>query len=118
MSLTINAKVYTADSFQQNTVGFIGSLKTVSVKDNVQLKRSAPKPTSLFSGVGKTQAKLTRTITLTGALSPSGEAIVSIDVSVPVGAAGVDVDSLLNDMGSFLSSASFKSHVKAQQISF
>lgn len=118
MSLTINAKTYTADSFQQSIVGYIGSLKTVSIKDDVQLKRSAPKPTSLFSGVGKTQAKLTRTLTLTGALSPTGEAIVSIDVSVPVGTAGADVDSLLNDMGSFLSSASFKSHVKAQQISF
>lgn len=118
MSLTINAKTYNADSFQQSVVGYIGSAKTVSVKDDVQLKRTAPKATGTFSGVGRTQAKLTRTLTLTGALTPSGDAIVSIDVSVPVGYASADVDALLNDFGSFLASASFKAHVKSQQISF
>ncbi len=118
MSLTINAKTYNADSYQQSIVGYIGSLKTVSVKDDVQLKRTAPKPTAVFSGVGKTNAKLTRTLTLTGALNPSWDAIVSIDVNIPVGYASADVDSLLNDMGSFLASASFKTHVKSQQISF
>ncbi len=118
MSLTINAKTYTQDSFQQNIVGYIGSTKTLTVKDDVQLKRTAPKGTSVFSGVGRTQAKLSRTLTLTGALSPAGDAILSIDVSIPVGFAGADVDSLLNDMGAFLSSASFKTHVKTQQIAF
>lgn len=118
MSLTINAKTYSADSFQQNSVGYIGSLKTVSVKDDVLLRRTAPKPTSVFSGVGRTEAKLTRTLTLTGALTPAGDAIVDISVSVPVGYASADVDSLLNDMGAFLASASFKTHVKSQQVNF
>lgn len=118
MSLTINAKTYTADSFQQNSVGYIGSAKTVSVKDDVQLKRVAPKATSVFSGVGRTQAKLTRTVTLTSALTPSGDAILSIDVSVPVGMTSADIDSMLNDFGAFLASASFKTHVKAQQINY
>lgn len=118
MSLTINAKTYTADSFQQNTVGYIGAAKTVTVKDDSQLKRVAPKATSTFSGVSKTQAKMTRTLTLTAALTPTGEAILSIDVSIPVGAASADIDVLLNDMGAFLASASFKTHVKAQQIAF
>lgn len=118
MPLTINAKTYNADSFQQNSVGYIGSLKTVSVKDDVSLRRTGPKPTSVFSGVGRTQAKLTRTLTLTGALTPVGDSIVDIQVSVPVGYTAADVDSLLNDMGSFLASASFKAHVKSQQISF
>lgn len=118
MSLTINAKTFTADSFQQNTVGYIGSGKTVSVKDDVQLKRVAPKATSTFSGVSKTQAKMTRTLTLTSALTPTGDVILSIDVSVPVGAASGDIDTLLNDMGAFLASASFKTHVKSQQIAY
>lgn len=118
MSLTINAKTYTADSYQQNIVGYIGSAKTVSVKDDVQLKRVAPKLTTTFSGVGRTQAKLTRTVTLTGALTPTGDAILSIDVSVPVGTASADVDTMLNDMGAYLASAGFKTHVKSQQISF
>lgn len=118
MSLTINAKTYTADSFQQNAVGYIGSAKTVSSKDDVVLRRTAPKPTAVFSGVGRTQAKLTRTLTLTDALTPSGDGIVDINVSIPVGYTAADVDALLNDMGAFLASASFKSHVKSQQLNF
>jgi hypothetical protein len=77
-----------------------------------------PKPTSIFSGVGRTSAKLSRTLTLTGALTPSGVGIVEINVSVPVGAASADIDSLLNDMGAFLASATYKLHVKGQTISF
>jgi len=118
MSLTINAKTYSADSYQQNVVGYIGSLKTVSIKDDVALRRTAPKPTATFSGVGRTSAKLTRTLTLTGALSPTGDAILDVSVSVPVGYASADVDAILNDMGAFVASASFKAHVKSQQISF
>lgn len=118
MSLTINAKTYNSDSFQQNIVGYIGTLKTVSVKDDVVLRRTAPKATAVFSGVGRTSAKMTRTLVLTGALSPSGESICDISVSVPVGAASADIDTLLNDMGAFLASASFKLHVKSQQIAF
>lgn len=118
MSLTINAKTYTADAYAANSIGYIGTLKTVSVKDDVSLRRAAPKGTSVFSGLGRTQAKLVRTLTLTGALTPTGDAIVTIDVAVPVGFASADVDSLLNDFGSFLASASFKTHVKSQQISF
>lgn len=117
MSLTINSKTFTADSFQKDAVGYVGTLKTVSVKDDVKLARTAPKPTPTFSGVGRTQAKLTRTLTLTGALNPTWDGIVTIDVVVPVGYAGADVDALLDDMGSFLASAAFKLHVKSQQIS-
>jgi len=118
MPLTINAKTYTADSFQKDSIGYIGSLKTVSVKDDVKLARTAPKPTDTYSGLGRTQAKLSRTLVLTGAKTTASDAILSIDVAVPVGYAGADVDSLLNDMGAFLASASFKSHVKSQQVSF
>lgn len=118
MSLSINAKTYTADSYAKDSVGYVGPLKTVSIKDDVSLKRTAPKPISTFSGVGRTQAKLTRTLSLTGALTTTGEAIVSIDVSVPVGVASADVDALLNDMGAYLAAAAFKTLVKNQQITY
>jgi len=118
MSLTINAKTYNADSFASNAVGYIGSTKTLTVKDDVTMRRTAPKPTSTFSGLGRTYAKLIRTLTLTGALTPTSDGSVEISVVVPVGYASADVDALLNDMGAFLASASFKAHVKAQQISF
>jgi len=118
MSLTINAKTFTADKFGVDAVGYIGPAHTLSILDDVQLSRVAPKPTVVFSGVGRTSTKLTRTLTLTGSLTTSGNAIVQINVSVPVGAASADIDALLNDMGSFLSSASYKSHVKGLQISY
>lgn len=118
MSLTINAKTYTSDSFGLNAIGYIGTGKTVSVKDDVKLARTAPKATETFSGLGRTQAKMTRTLTLTSAKTTTGDAILTIDVAIPVGYAGADVDTLLNDMGAFLASASFKTHVKSQQVSF
>lgn len=118
MPLTINAKTYNADRFNNDSVGYIGSLKTVSVKDDVTLKRTAPKATDTFSGLGRTSAKLVRTLSLTGAKTLTGDAMVEINVNVPVGYAGADVDALLNDMGAYLASASFKTHVKSQQINF
>lgn len=118
MALTINAKTYTADSFNKDSVSYIGTLKTVSVKDDVRLARTAPKQTATFSGVGRAQAKMTRTLTLTGALTPTGDAICDINVSVPVGYAGADVDTMLNDMGAYVSSAAFKTLVKSQQVNY
>lgn len=118
MSLTINAKTYTADSFQKDSVGYVGASKTVSVKDDVRLARTAPKPTDTFSGLGRTQAKLTRTLTLTGAKTTASDSILTVDVAVPVGFASADVDAMLNDFGAFVASATFKSHVKSQMVSF
>lgn len=118
MALTFNTKTYTADSFQKDIVGYAGAAKTVSVKDDVKMARTAPKPSATFSGLGRTSCKLSRTLTLTGALTPTGDAIVTIDVAVPVGYASADVDALLNDMGALLSGADFKTHVKSQKISY
>jgi len=118
MSLSINAKTYTADSFAADAVGYIGSGKTVSVKDDATLRRTKPKTSATFSGLARTSAKLTRTLALTGALTPTGDAIIEVLVAVPVGYTAADVDTLLNDMGAFVASASMKSHVKSQQVSF
>lgn len=118
MSLTVNTGTYNQDSFQKDSVGYIGAAKTVSIKDDVKLQRTPPKATAVFSGLGRTSAKLTRTLTLTGALTPTGDAIVEVSVAVPVGFTAANIDTLLNDMGAFLSSASFKLHVKSQQIVF
>lgn len=118
MSLTFNTKTYNLDSQKGDQVLYIGAAKTVSVKDDLKLGRTAPKPTAVFSGVGRTVAKLTRTLTLTGALTPTGEALVEVSVSVPVGYTAADVDALLNDMGALVSGADMKSHVKSQKITF
>jgi hypothetical protein len=118
MSLTVNAGTYTADSFNKDSIGYIGPAKTVSVKDDVKLSRTAPKPTASFSGLGRTSAKITRTLALTAALTPTGDAIGEVLVAVPVGYTAANVDSILNDMGAFVASASFKTHVKSQQVAY
>lgn len=118
MTLSINAKTYTGNNYAPNAVGYNGPTKTASVKDDVRLSQSAPKPTDTFSGLGRTQCKTTRTLTLTGAKTATGDAIVTIDVAIPVGFAGADVDTLLNDLGAFLASATFKTHVKTPQVAF
>ena len=88
MSLTINAKTFNADSYGVNAVGYFGPAHTMTLADDVRLLRVLPKPTVVFSGVGRTSSKLTRTVTLTGALTTSANLIVEINVSAPVGAAG------------------------------
>lgn len=118
MSLTINAKAYAADTYSGTAVIYNGPVNTLTTKDLFRLTKSAPKPTAVFSGVSRTTAKFTRTLPLTGALTPTGEMIVEISVSTPVGAASADIDAAMNDSGSWQSSASAKSHVKVPQISF
>ncbi|DAD50147.1 TPA_asm: coat protein [ssRNA phage Zoerhiza.4_18] len=118
MSLTINAKTYVADSFQKDIVGYVGPANTVSLKDTMKLARTAPKPSAAFSGVGRTQAKLTRTLSLTGALTSTADAIVDLQAQVPVGVASADVDAICADLSAYVGSAAFKSLLKQQLISY
>lgn len=118
MSLTINAKTFANDSYTQNAVYYIGPAKTASVKDDLRLARTAAKPTSTFSGVARANTKLVRTLTLTGALTPTGEIIANVELSVPIGAASADVDTFCTDLGSWISAANFKLFAKNSQINF
>lgn len=118
MSLSVNAKTYSADSVGPNLVGYAGPAHTASVNDKISLGRTAAKPTATFSGVVRSDGKLTRTLTLTGALTATGQAILEIKTSIPVGAAGADIDTMLNDMGAFLASATYKTIVKNAAINF
>lgn len=116
MSLTVNAKSYTADSIAANAVGYVGPAHTFSVKDDLRISRVLPKPTATFSGVARQAFKLTRTHTLTGALSTTGESITEISHSIPVGTSTADVDTICADLGAYIASAAYKTMVKAQVI--
>lgn len=118
MSLSVNTKTYSLDSSAPNLVKYAGPAHTSSVKDLIALGRTGAKPTTVFSGVVRSDGKLTRTLTLTGALTPSADAILEIKMSVPVGAASADIDAMLNDMGAFLASATYKDVVKKSAINF
>lgn len=118
MSLVFNAKTYTADQFGPDAVGYYGAAHTLSVKDDLQLSKVPAKPTTVFSGVARTQCKLTRTVTLTGALTPTGQAILTVAGSFPIGMASADIDAFSNDLGAWLAGADAKTHFKLQKVSY
>lgn len=117
MSLTVNSKPYTADSFGVNAVGYVGPDNTVSVKDTIRLSRTAPKPVTTSSGVARAEAALTRTLTLTGALEPTRDANLRVNATIPVGASDADIDDLSDDIGAWVASAAFKNLMKKAAIS-
>lgn len=118
MSLAINAKTFVANIIAGLSVTYTGPANTFSLKDLFVLKARAPKPTAAFGGNAVTQHKFTRTLALTGQPTAFGDAIVEITVSNPQGSAGADVDALLNDSGSYLSSATAKAVAKTGQINY
>lgn len=118
MSLTFNTKTYSADSYQQNVVGYIGAAKTVSVKDDLRLARTPAKASAIYSGNGRAEAKMSRTHMLTGARTPTGDSIFNIGVQLPVGISSADVDTLCADMGAFVVTSDFKAFLKTLKVSF
>jgi len=117
MSLTVNATTYSLDSYPAaNAAAYVSSTHSATVKDDIRISRVLPKATSTFSGVNRQAFKLTRTHTLTGALSTTGESISEITFSLPVGISTANVDSICADLGAFMASAAFKTMVKSQVI--
>lgn len=118
MTLSINTKTFTANTQQNGAVLYVGPANTFTLKDAFRLSARAPRPAKDYSGQAVSQHKFTRTLPLTAALTPTGDAIVEISVSVPVGFASTDVDALLNDAGAYLSSATAKQVVKTGLVNF
>lgn len=119
MSITVNSKTYATDSHvTPNVVSYVGPDNTASVKDKLSIGRTAAKPTSTFSGVIRSDVKLTRTLTLTNALTATGDGILEIKTSFPVGTAGTDIDESLDDMAALLASTDYKTLVKNSKINF
>lgn len=116
MSLSINAKTYVANGMTAQAASYIGPSKTQTIKDDAVLRYTPARASASFSGLGRVSAKLSRTFTLTGALTPYGDMIGDLTFATPVGAAGADIDTFLNDLGAYLASASFKDLVKKQQV--
>lgn len=97
MALTFNTKTYKLDQVVGNIATYFGIARGVGIKDDVVIKREVPKVTATFSGLGKGTARLTKTLPLTGAKSPSGDATFEINVKIPVGADAADVTAFFAD---------------------
>jgi hypothetical protein len=113
MSITVNTKVYTADAATSaNSIPYIGPASTLSTKDRIDVYRTHPKGNAVYSGNGRSRVKMTRTLPLTGAKTTSSDAIVDIHVSIPVGAAAADVDTLHTDASAAFAQAWAKALAK------
>lgn len=113
--MLVNAKTYTADGWDTNSVRFQGPANTTSVKDRLIQKKTDAKPTDLFSGVSRFQVKLTRTHTLTGAKTVAADGSADLNFALPVGILPADVDAYCADLGAYIASAGFKAALKAGQ---
>lgn len=103
MTITVNTKAYTQDlPTSKDSCPYVGPGQTGGNLDKFDLYRTYPKATATFSGVNRTRVKLSRTLTLTGALSATGPAVLDLSINIPVGAASADVDSLLSDLAAGL----------------
>lgn len=108
MSLTVNAKNYTANKFYPSSVVYAGPAKTLSKRDDLVLSMQEAIPTSTSSGVSRYGVKLVRTATLTGAKETQRDIGVDIQFRVPVGAADADVNASAEDVGQLLASDAFQ----------
>jgi len=103
MTITVNTKAYVADvASSPNSIPYKGPGATLSNLDQFDLYRTTPKPTKEFSGMARSRVKLSRTLTLTGALTSKGPLTIDVQINVPVGASGTDVDDALDDIAAGL----------------
>lgn len=100
MAITLNTLSYNQDAFvTPNKLKYVGPDSTFSVKDEITLGRTAPKPTPTFAGVARSEVKRVKTVTL--ANGSTADAIVTLLTSLPVGMAQADAEALIDDVGDF-----------------
>lgn len=104
MTLTVNALTYNVDSQRSpDIVRYSGPSNTLSTKDYIDLYRTSPKPTATFAGVGKAEAKLTRT--LTDGADVVGTGILQVQTSFPVGASSTEMQAMVDDLAAWLATS-------------
>lgn len=104
MTVTVNTRAYAFDSNPTPESGrHTGPAQTFQVKDLLDLKRTAPKPTATFAGVARATAKFARTVTLSS--GSKAELIGEASFSIPVGTADADIDLIRDDLGDYLISS-------------
>lgn len=116
MALTVNAKTYTADGFDTNSVHFQGPAQTTTVIDSLIQKRFPPKPTATSSGKSRFLLKIDRSHTLTGALETVSKGGAEVMFTLPVGISDADRDAYCADLGAYIATAGFKAALKTGQV--
>mgnify|MGYP001140973330 CR=1 FL=1 len=116
--MQFNSKTYKLDSSTANSATYRGPGQTLSIRDQLQLSRQRIKTSAAYSGTSRGNATLTRTVPLTGALTPTGVASLSVDPALPVGMADADQDALIADFRGFVASSEFATWVKSRTFIF
>lgn len=110
--MLLNTRTYAEDRTNPDSVRYVGPANTLTISDTFEMKRVYPKPTATFAGVGRPTAKRVKTVSLNGDASTPGDIIVQLSGSIPVGAAGADVDGILADLAAFCASNEAKALFK------
>jgi hypothetical protein len=113
MTITVNTKSYDLDNPKTfDSIRYNGPDHTLTVKDYLDTKRVAAKPTATFAGQGKASCKLTRT--LTDGTDIVGDALVEISVSFPVASSATEQQTMITDLAVWMATTSadslFKDH--------
>jgi hypothetical protein len=98
MTITVNTKAYNEDAAtSKNSVPYMGPAQSVSVRDQIILARTPPEPNKTYSGTARASARLVRTLTLTGAVTPTGLGTVETICNFPVGSSLADQQAMILD---------------------
>lgn len=107
MSITVNLKTYEKDTERSpDIIRYQGPAHSLTVNDYLDAKRTAPKPTATFAGVGKASFKLTRTATDGTDPIAGANALLEISSNIPVGMATSEIAALIADAAAWLATAS------------
>lgn len=116
MALTISTKTYNFDTNPTpDSSKYIGPAKTSTVKDDVLLKRMAPKPTKDFAGVARASEKTVKSVVIAGI---TRDLIAETTFSYPAAALQADITALRVDHSSLIASAPTQTLVDNGKISY
>jgi len=101
MSATINGLVYTQDSTAQNSARYVSPAHTLSVRDQLDVKRQAPIPSGASQGVQRASAKVTRDVVVNATTGEKRPLIMELSCAVPVGTTQAQAEAALDAVVDF-----------------
>lgn len=115
MSITLNTLAYVQDAFlTPNKVQYVGPSHSFAALDVIHLSRQAPKPTTTFAGIGRSEMKRSKTVTL--ADGSKAVAFAGVYFHLPVGISDADADAIRDDVADFALSADAGSLAKKHDL--
>lgn len=116
MALTISTKTYSFDTNPTpDSALYTGPAKTSTIKDNVIIKRVAPKPTKDYGGVVRSSEKTVKTVLINGI---ARDLIAETTFNYPAQALPADVTTLRVDHSNLVANAATQTLVDNGKISY